>query len=128
VLVPLDSQSLSEGALALPPVAVNTPERNLFVDQTVYTSASPDVQPPVMYSPKLPPMPPTTPDVLGTNTMSLLIDEGGAVQQALLTSPPVRMSDMLLLSAAKVWKFHPATKDGRPVKYRLTVSWTVAPP
>jgi hypothetical protein len=128
VLVPLDSQSLSEGALALPPVAVNTPERTVFVDQTVYTSASPDVQPPVMYSPKLPPMPPTTPDVLGTNTMSLLIDEGGAVQQALLTSPPVRMSDMLLLSAAKVWKFHPATKDGRPVKYRLTVSWTVAPP
>ena len=126
VLVPLDSQSLSEGALALPPVAVN--RSSIFVDPTVYTSASPEVQPPVMYSPKLPPIPPTSPDVLGTNTMSLLIDEGGQVLQAVLTSPPVRLSDMLLLSAAKVWKFHPATKDGHPVKYRLTVSWTVAPP
>jgi hypothetical protein len=128
VLMPLESGSVSEGALALPPVAVNAVERTFFNDPTIYTSASPDVQPPVMYSPKLPPMPPARPDMLGTNTMELLIDETGNVLKALLTSPPVRLSDMLLLSPAKTWKFHPALKDGRPVKYRLAVSWAVAPP
>jgi hypothetical protein len=128
VLMPLESGTLSEGALALPPVAVNAVERSFFTDPIIYTSASPDVQPPVMYSPKLPPTPPARPDLLGTNTMELLIDETGNVLKALLTSPPVRMSDMLLLSPAKTWKFHPALKDGHPVKYRLTLSWAVAPP
>jgi hypothetical protein len=33
------------------------------------------------------------------------------------------MTDMLLLSGAKLWKFEPATKDGQPVRYRTTVSW-----
>jgi hypothetical protein len=60
--------------------------------------------------------------------MELLIDESGVVQQARLTSRPVRMSDMLLLSPAKTWKFHPALKNGQPVKYRLKMSWVVAPP
>ena len=97
-------------------------------DPTIYSKASPDVQPPVMYEPKLPPVAATADGLPGTNTMELLIDETGAVQQARLTSRPVRMSDMMLLSPAKTWKFHPATRNGRPVKYRLTMSWTVAPP
>jgi hypothetical protein len=82
----------------------------------------------VIYSPKLPPLPAADPAARGTNTMELLIDETGAVQHAKLTSTPMRMSDMMLLSPAKTWKFHPALKDGRPVKYRLTMSWVVAPP
>jgi len=60
--------------------------------------------------------------------MELSIDETGAVQQVLLKSKPVRLPDMLLLSAAKTWQFYPALKDGRPVKYRLSLSWVVAPP
>jgi hypothetical protein len=127
VLLPLESGSVSEGALALPP-AVSRAESVVFGDTTIYTKASPDVQPPVLYSPKLPPVPPSEPDLLGTNTMELLIDETGTVQQALLKSRPVRLSDMMLLSPAKTWKFHPALKDGHPVKYRLTLSWVVAPP
>lgn len=113
---------MSLPAAAVPRVAVPA------VDTTIYSSAWPDVQPPVMFSPKLPPVAPI--DLLqpGTNTMELLIDETGAVQQARLTSRPVRMSDMIMLSPAKTWKFHPALKDGRPVKYRLTLSWVVAPP
>jgi hypothetical protein len=60
--------------------------------------------------------------------MELLIDETGRVERVRLVSEPVRMSDMMLLSGAKTWRFHPALKDGRPVKYRLTLSWIVAPP
>ena len=123
---PLEARSIVEGGLALPPVATGVPGR--FSDPTVYTKASLDVKPPVLFSPKLPPVPPVEPDLLGTNTMELSIDETGLVQQVLLKSKPVRMSDMLLLSAAKTWQFYPALKDGRPVKYRLSLSWVVAPP
>ena len=33
------------------------------------------------------------------------------------------LPDMMLLSAAKDWRFEPALKDGRPVRYRLTFNW-----
>jgi hypothetical protein len=132
VLLPVQSGTVAEGALALPPplapTAAYAPVVVRTVDPVVYSSSSLDVQPPVIYSPKLPPLPPADPYWQGTNTMELLIDESGEVRQARLTSPPVRMSDMMLLSPAKTWKFHPALKNGQPVKYRLTMSWVVAPP
>lgn len=135
--VPVSAERLPDLVFSLPTLVppVSSPSASfdasrtvVAVDDTVYSSASPDVQPPVMFSPKLPPLPPSDPYMRGTNTMELLIDEKGLVQQARLTSPPVRMSDMLLLSPAKTWKFHPALKNGQPVKYRLSLSWVVAPP
>jgi hypothetical protein len=33
----------------------------------------------------------------------------------------------MLLSRAKLWKFSPAIRDGRPVRYRLVVTWLVNP-
>lgn len=133
VLLPVQSDTFAEGALALPPPLLPpapavAPVVVRMPDPVVYTSSSLDVQPPVIYSPKLPPLPPADPYWQGTNTMELLIDESGEVRQARLTSRPVRMSDMMLLSPAKTWKFHPALKNGQPVKYRLTMSWVVAPP
>jgi hypothetical protein len=122
VILPTEPGESADGALALPPPVLAA------ADATVYSVESPGVLPPVIYSPKLPPLPAADPAARGTNTMELLIDETGAVQHAKLTSTPMRMSDMMLLSPAKTWKFHPALKDGRPVKYRLTMSWVVAPP
>ena len=77
--------------------------------------------------PKLPPFELVDSRVSGTNTMELLVDESGDVRHVHLVTTPVRMSDMLLLSNAKTWKFYPAIKDGRPVKYRLAMSWNVTP-
>jgi hypothetical protein len=37
------------------------------------------------------------------------------------------MTDMLLLSGAKTWKFTPAMKEGVPVRYRTTISWEITP-
>jgi len=57
------------------------------------------------------------------NTMEVVISKLGRVEEARLTAPPKRMTDMLLLSGAKMWKFTPAMKDGQPVRYRTMVSW-----
>jgi hypothetical protein len=37
------------------------------------------------------------------------------------------MPDIQALSVAKEWKFTPAMKDGRPVRYRLLLTWEVNP-
>jgi hypothetical protein len=44
-----------------------------------------------------------------------------------LVTPPQRMPDILWLSRAKVWKFTPAVKEGRAVRYRLLLTWEVNP-
>jgi outer membrane biosynthesis protein TonB len=116
-----------DGSAGVPPLLA-APTVGTVDASAVYASGAEGVQPPVMYHPKLPPVAPIDPKIGGTNTMQLLIDEGGNVEQVKLVSEPVRMSDMLLLSSAKTWRFHPALKDGKPVKFQLSVSWTVSPP
>lgn len=119
-----------DGALATPP-AVAAPDQGQATverDTTVYAAGDRNVDPPVLLAPKLPPVRLSQPFAAGTNTMELLIDEFGRVEQVKLVSPPVRLSDMTLLSAAKTWRFHPAHKHGQPVRYRLAMSWTVSPP
>ena len=38
-----------------------------------------------------------------------------------MVSPAVRLTDMMILSAAKTWLFEPASMNGQPVPYRLTL-------
>ena len=49
-------------------------------------------------------------------TVLLTIDEAGKVQSAKMQAPN---SDPELLESAKNWKFIPASRDGKPVAYRL---------
>ena len=97
--------------------------------QTIYSPADADVQPPVMLYPSLPP--PVffarQGEALVYNRMELVIAPDGSVERVRLTNGPTRMPDMMLLSGAKAWRFSPAVKDGVPVRYRTTVSWTGFP-
>jgi hypothetical protein len=61
------------------------------------------------------------------NRMELIIGVDGRVEQVRMLSDLERMPDMMLLSGAKSWLFKPAMKDGRPVRYRLPVTWAVSP-
>jgi hypothetical protein len=100
-----------------------------IIEPPIYSSASPGVLPPVMRAPKLPPAPPPAQaSERDTNTIELLIDESGQVTQARLLTRPMRMPDMMLLSGAKAFKFYPAVKDGKPVKYRLSLNWVHSSP
>ena len=62
-----------------------------------------------------------------TNAMEIIVSQTGAVERVRLVTPPQRMPDMFALSRAKVWMFKPAMKDGRPVRYRLLLTWEVNP-
>jgi hypothetical protein len=57
------------------------------------------------------------------NVIELDIAETGTVKSVRMVSPTIRMTDMMILSAAKTWIFEPALEDGRPVPYRLTLNW-----
>ena len=61
--------------------------------------------------------------VADINTMELVISKFGRVEQVKLSAPAKRMTDMVLLSSAKTWKFTPATRNGQPVRYRTRYSW-----
>jgi hypothetical protein len=97
--------------------------------KTIYSSADVDVEPPVMMYPSLPPamFVARNADVVVVNRMELVIAADGSVERVRLVNGPTRMPDMMLLSGAKLWKFTPAVKDGVPVRYRTTVTWTGFP-
>jgi hypothetical protein len=80
------------------------------VDTHVYSDADLDVEPPVMLSP--------VPFVTQNMTVELLISPTGEVRSARLMERPQQLTDGTVLQPAKLWKFRPATKEGRPVTYR----------
>jgi len=95
------------------------------VDDSVYSPADAAVIPPVLVRPVLPKEPPrgVTEEQIGT--VDLVVDEQGDVESVRLTSPFNRYQERMLVSAAKMWKFRPAFKDGHPVRYRARVRLTV---
>jgi len=61
----------------------------------------------------------TTPS---SHVIELTISETGKVARVRLTSPAVRMTDMMMLSAAKAWTFEPALQNGHPMPYTLMLN------
>lgn len=55
------------------------------------------------------------------SSIELEIGIDGTVSRVRMLSPAVRLTDMMILSAAKTWVFEPASLEGRPVPYRLTL-------
>ena len=55
------------------------------------------------------------------SSIELEIAVDGTVARVRMLSPAVSLTDMMILSAAKTWVFEPASLDGRPVPYRLTL-------
>jgi TonB family protein len=53
--------------------------------------------------------------------LELVVDEAGSVIAARLGKSIHPIYDRELVERARTWKFRPATKDGVPVKYRMTI-------
>jgi len=111
-----------EAPAAAPPASQATAA---VVDDTIYSAADRDVIPPQTEE-KLP-GPTISSWNTRTNAMEVIVSQTGAVERVRLVTPPQRMPDMFALSRAKVWMFKPAMKDGRPVRYRLLLTWEVNP-
>lgn len=104
--------------------AVTSPEPVVPInDQIIYTSRSPGVIAAEGKRPQLPSVTPTSPGAVpgALRGIELLIRPDGSVESVKLIGPPRDIHDSMLLSAAKAWRFYPATKDGIPVRYRKTV-------
>jgi hypothetical protein len=87
----------------------------------VYSAEDADVVPPMAVHPKLPTEPPPGVRIEELPVIELLISATGEVERARLRTmrPDVRAS--MMVSAAKAWRFDPATRGGTPVRYRLNV-------
>lgn len=84
----------------------------------------PDVKRPVAISQVYPPWHPQTAieqKLEFNGYLDLLIGEDGTVLSVGLLKSVHPRYDALLLDAARKWTFRPATRNGRPVKYRYTV-------
>jgi len=107
-------------------VASGEPEVVLAPTGIVYTSADPDVQPPVAIHPQMPPSDHLDPSHDDVASMEIWVSPTGAVEHVrLMPGAQYRMSHVMLLSAAKTWQFAPAMRDGHPVPYRLKQLWLV---
>ena len=101
-------------------------------EMMIYSADDQDVSPPVAEYPRLPASPPASVPAESLSTLELLVGEHGEVESVRLTERPRHLAEALLatvnLSAAKTWRFVPALRDGRPVRYRKLVQvWPATP-
>jgi hypothetical protein len=112
------------------PVAASvarTPVENID-PEAIYTSADEGINPPKMLYPQLPPPPlMISQSNNSVNVMEIVVGDDGSVERVHLVSQPRRLTDMMLLSGAKSWRFAPASKNGLPVRYRMAFSWATTP-
>ena len=96
---------------------------------TIYTSADADVAPPIAQNQRIPPWIPdrsvATQDFHGT--LELLVDATGAVMSATMRASVHPAYNQLLLRAARDWKFMPARRQGKPVRYLKIVEIHLKP-
>jgi len=95
----------------------------------VFTAADADVVPPTPRVQTIPPWYPTGADAAKDfrGALELLIDEDGSVVSAALRAGIHPAYNRLLLRAARDWKFDPAKKQGKPVRYLKVVDIHLQP-
>jgi outer membrane biosynthesis protein TonB len=103
--------------------AVEEPEVAEPLDYTVYSSADADV---------VPPTPPVASDIRPWRikagpAVEVTVASDGTVEKVRVLGT-TRMSDAMVLSHVKAWKFAPALRAGDPVRYRLLLDDPVIAP
>ena len=92
----------------------------------IYESEDADVISPVTLYQDMPPFHrPITAERNGV--VVVVINEAGRVESAIIAQSLDSYYDLLLLQAAKRWRYRPATRDGVAVKYRKGVQLTLSP-
>ena len=121
------SAAVSEPA-ALPKVASADVAAGPLVPP-IFGSANADVQPPIALNQEFPAWR-ASPHVAPTTfrgRLEIVVDENGAVETASILDKIHPLYDNSLLSSAKAWRYKPAMKEGRPVKYRKVIAIDLKP-
>ena len=116
---PIERPWLNVGAL--PPVEYVYLDVVADTSDLVFDKGDPDVIPPQSVYPKLPTDPPG-PEARGRTVLELLISADGSVERVRLRTPPRNVHEFMMVSAAKAWRFDPATVHGRPVRFLYNVA------
>ena len=96
------------------------------IDTSVYSPEFPNVIPPTAIRPQFPRALPNGLVAANLSRIEVMVQRDGTVESVkLYPGSRQTVKDSMLLSAAKAWRFAPATKDGVPVRYRKTI-WIVA--
>jgi hypothetical protein len=95
-------------------------EQDAVIAARVYTAADADVVQPVALGQFLPP-PPSEPGEDRRCAVQVVIDATGAVESAKLVGLRLGPRDYWWVAVAKAWRFQPATKDGRPVRFLASI-------
>jgi len=111
--LPLASEPLPVDETLFVEVVESEPELT-----AIYSHEDAEVIPPIIMRPQLPLEQKRT---LEAGTLEIVVSKTGDVDQVRLISPFNRYHDRMLVAAAKAWRFHVATRNGQPVKYRLRV-------
>jgi TonB family protein len=63
----------------------------------------------------------------GRGKIRVIVDDQGNVEEARIVESVHTVYDALLLSAARTWKYEPATLDGKPVRYMKLIEVVLSP-
>jgi hypothetical protein len=94
---------------------------DLPADAIVYSADDAGVLPPTLLFPQLPRTENGTPSHSAAADAEVLVNERGVVEAVKLLNHPEQVHERMLLSAMKAWRYHPALKDGRPVRYVVRI-------
>jgi len=137
----LSEQRIAE--VSHPPAPPPPPERNalqaLYLapnssrvtpqgSRVVYDAEDPDVIPPMIIDQQMPVWIPPNPVFAYRRfhgTLEVVVGEDGAVESRTLSEPVFPSYDRELVNASQRWKYTPALKDGRPVKYKKVITVTL---
>jgi tetratricopeptide (TPR) repeat protein len=121
-------QAAAPAAPPPPPELTPPPPKPTANPDRTYGPEDPDVTPPVAVSQVVPPWRPTGPRPSSREiVLMLLIDETGTVVSVRLAGTLQPPYDAMLRQAASRWKYRPALRNGRPVKYQKAVAVRLDP-
>lgn len=91
-------------------------------EQRVYTIDDEEVTPPIALGRQLPAAAPVGVRRQLVGHLELLINLHGEVETLKLHTPLNRFHERMIVSAAKAWRYQPALRNGKPVRFRLVAS------
>jgi TonB family protein len=109
-----------------PPVAAPPPPAPQPDPNRIYTSLDKDVTAPGIIRQEMPRLTPQMKaQAQERGVVEIVIDEQGRVAFAAIRQPMQPMFDADVLMAARDWRYQPATRLGKPVKYRKMIQINV---